>query len=41
MSKNFEVADDGIVEEPRITSGAIIDDYTKLTMLSEFKYALC
>lgn len=33
--QEFEVADDGIVEEPRITSGAIIDDYTKLTMLSE------
>ena len=31
--QEFEVADDGIVEEPRITSGAIIDDYTKLTML--------
>ena len=33
--QEFEVADDGIIEEPRITSGAIIDDYTKLTMVSE------
>ncbi|MBE6163818.1 MAG: DUF2194 domain-containing protein [Streptococcus gallolyticus] len=33
--QEFEVADDGVIEEPRITSGAIIDDYTKLTMVSE------
>lgn len=33
--QEFEVADDGMIEEPRTTSGAIIDDFTKLTMVSE------
>lgn len=33
--QEFEVAEDGIVEQPRITSGAIIDDYMKMSALSE------
>lgn len=33
--QEFEVAEDGIIEEPRISSGTIIDDYIKLTMVSE------
>lgn len=33
--QEFEVADDGIVEQPRIISGAIIDDYMQLAALSE------
>ena len=33
--QEFEVAEDGIVEQPRITSGAVIDDYMKMSALSE------
>lgn len=33
--QEFEVAEDGIVEQPRIISGAILDDYMRLTALSE------
>ena len=33
--QEFEVAKDGIVEQPRIISGAIIDDYMKMAALSE------
>lgn len=33
--QEFEMADDGIVEQPRIISGAIIDDYMQLAALSE------
>ena len=33
--QEFEVAEDGIIEEPRISSGTIMDDYIKLTMVSE------
>lgn len=33
--QEFEVAEDGIVEQPRITSGAIVDDYMKMAALSE------
>ncbi len=33
--QEFEVAEDGIVEQPRITSGCLIDDYMMLTALSE------
>lgn len=33
--QEFEVAKDGIIEEPRISSGTLIDDYIKLTMVSE------
>ena len=33
--QEFEVAEDGIVEQPRIISGAIIDDYMKMAALSE------
>lgn len=33
--QEFEVAEDGIVEQPRIISGAIIDDYMKIAALSE------
>ena len=35
MCRNFEVAKDGIVEQPRIISGAIIDNYMKMAALSE------
>lgn len=33
--QEFAVANDGMIEEPRISSGTIIDDYIKLTMVSE------
>ena len=33
--QEFEVAEDGIVEQPRIISGAIIDGYMKMAALSE------
>ena len=33
--QEFEVAKDGIVEQPRIISGAIIDNYMKMAALSE------
>ena len=33
--QEFEVADDKIVEQPRIISGAIIDDYMQMAALSE------
>lgn len=33
--QEFEVAEDGIVEQPRIISGAIIDNYMKIAALSE------
>ena len=33
--QEFEVAEDGIVEQPRIISGAIIDSYMKMAALSE------
>ena len=46
MCRRFEVAEDGIVEQPRIISGAIIDDYMQMAALSELnmhfcKYILC
>ena len=34
-SQEFEVADDGMVEQPRIVSGASWDAYSKLTVFSE------
>ncbi|MBM7635773.1 DUF2194 domain-containing protein [Streptococcus saliviloxodontae] len=37
-AQEFDVAKDGIVEEPRISSGTVIDDYIKLTMLSELNF---
>lgn len=33
--QEFEVAADGVVEQPRVTSGAILDDYARMTALSE------
>ena len=33
--QEFGVAADGIVEQPRVTSGALLDDYTRMTALSE------
>ena len=33
--QEFEVADDGIVEQPRISSGGIIDSYMQMAALSE------
>ena len=34
-TQEFEVAEDGIVEQPRIISGAVIDDYMELAAVSE------
>lgn len=34
-TQEFEVAEDGIVEQPRIISGAVIDDYMELAAISE------
>ena len=34
-SQEFEVADDGLIEQPRIVSGASWDNYSKLTVFSE------
>ncbi|MBM7642967.1 DUF2194 domain-containing protein [Streptococcus loxodontisalivarius] len=39
-AQEFGVADDGIVEEPRISSGTVIDDYIKMTMVSELNLHL-
>lgn len=33
--QEFEVADDGVVEQPRIISGGIIDEYMQMAALSE------
>lgn len=33
--QEFEVASDGIIEAPRVVSGAIFDDYQKITAFSE------
>lgn len=33
--QEFEVAEDGIVEQPRIISSAVIDDYMQLCAFSE------
>lgn len=33
--QEFEVAEDGVVEQPRIISGGIIDDYMQMAALSE------
>ena len=33
--QEFEVAEDGIVEQPRIISGAVLDDYMQMAALSE------
>jgi hypothetical protein len=33
--QEFAVANDGMIESPRVSSGAMIDDYIKLTMVSE------
>ena len=38
--QEFDVAEDGIVEQPRITAGAILDDYTKMVALSELNLHL-
>lgn len=37
-SQEFEVAEDGIIETPRITSGCIIDDYMMLSAFSELNF---
>lgn len=37
-SQEFEVAEDGIIETPRITSGCIIDDYMMLAAFSELNF---
>lgn len=33
--QEFEVAEDGIIEQPRITSGCVVSDYAMLTAVSE------
>lgn len=38
--QEFEVADDGIVEQPRLTSGCVIDDYMMMTAVSELNMHL-
>ena len=35
IHRSFEAAEDGIVEQPRIISGAVIDDYMELAAVSE------
>lgn len=37
-SQEFEIAEDGIVETPRITSGTMINDYQTLTAFSELNF---
>lgn len=37
-AQEFTVASDGIVEAPRIISGGIMDDYTRMTALSELNF---
>lgn len=37
-SQEFEVAEDGIVETPRIASGTLIDEYQTLTAFSELNF---
>lgn len=37
-TQEFEVAEDGIVETPRITSGCIFDEYTMLAAFSELNF---
>ena len=37
-SQEFQVAEDGIIETPRITSGCIIDDYMMLAAFSELNF---
>ena len=36
--QEFEVAEDGIVETPRVISGYIMDDYTQIAALSELNF---
>ena len=38
--QEFAVAEDGMVEQPRVTSGAILDDYAKMVALSELNFHL-
>ena len=38
--QEFEVADDGMVEQPRIISGALIDDYMQVAAVSELNMHL-
>jgi hypothetical protein len=37
-AQEFTVASDGIVEAPRIISGGIMDDYTRMTAMSELNF---
>ena len=39
-TQEFSVAEDGMVEQPRIISGAVLDDYMKLCALSELNMHL-
>jgi hypothetical protein len=36
--QEFEVDDDGIINTPRITSGCVIDDYQKISAMSELNF---
>ena len=38
--QEFNISDDGIINTPRITSGCIINDYMKITALSELNFHL-
>lgn len=38
--QEFAVAEDGMIEQPRVTSGAILDDYAKMVALSELNFHL-
>lgn len=37
-SQEFEVAEDGIIETPRVISGYLLDDYVQLTAFSELNF---
>lgn len=38
--QEFAVAEDGMIEQPRVTSGAILDNYAKMVALSELNFHL-
>lgn len=38
--QEFAVAEDGMIEQPRVTSGAILDNYARMVALSELNFHL-
>ena len=38
FEQEFEVAEDGIIDTPRVISGYILDDYTRLAAVSELNF---